>query len=105
MTRGESMQRRMAEIVETCAANHGVKGFANLEQLRINPTPRQRARVRTDGQDVVREWSRPFVQDKFGTVTTHGNKLQERIARGVGNPCLLLLIGIPASVVYQERLS
>ena len=105
VTRGESMQLRMAEIVETCAANHGVKDFADLELFGINPTPRQRKQVRADVQGFAMEWSRPFVRDKFGTATTHWGKLQERIDRGVGNPCPLLLIGIPASAVYQERLS
>lgn len=31
--------------------------------------------------------------------TTHWSKLQERVQRGVGNPCPLVLIGLPASIV------
>ena len=104
VTRGESMQRHMVEIVAACAANHGVTGFPDVERFRINPTPRQRAMVRAEGEDFIADWPRRFVQDKFGTATTHWNKLQERIVRGVGNPCPLLLIGIPASIVYQEKI-
>jgi len=35
--------------------------------------------------------------------TTHWRKLEDRIHRGVGNPCPLVLIGLPDSVVtYHE---
>jgi len=44
-------------------------------------------------------FARKFVADKFGAATTHWAKLEERISRGVGNPCPLLLIGLPESVL------
>jgi len=44
-------------------------------------------------------WSHVFVGDKFGEATTHWRKLEDRVARGVGNPCPLLLIGIPKTLV------
>lgn len=31
--------------------------------------------------------------------TTHWSKLQARVRRGVGNPCPLVLIGLPANIV------
>ncbi len=40
-----------------------------------------------------------FVSDKFGAATTHWHKLEDRVRRGVGNPCPLLLIGLPVSIV------
>ena len=40
-----------------------------------------------------------FVSDKFGEATTHWRKLEDRVRRGVGNPCPLLLIGLPDSIV------
>jgi len=33
----------------------------------------------------------------------HWRKLEDRVRRGVGNPCPLLLIGLPASIVTFER--
>ena len=36
---------------------------------------------------------------KYSESTTHWNKLMERLQRGVGNPCPLLLIGLSASCV------
>ena len=104
VTRGESLQNHMVDIVLTCAANHGVRGFDDLNRFGVTPTARQRRMVRTDGDGFVEDWSRRFVQDKFGSATTHWNKLRERIGRGVGNPCPLLLIGIPAASIYQDRL-
>ena len=44
-------------------------------------------------------WTHSFVSDKFGAATTHWRKLMDRIHRGVGNPCPLLLVGMPASLV------
>lgn len=41
----------------------------------------------------------PFVADKYGMATTHWTKLMDRIERGVGNPCPLLLIGLPVDAV------
>jgi len=40
-----------------------------------------------------------FVSDKFGEATTHWRKLEDRVHRGVGNPCPLVLIGLPDSIV------
>ena len=104
VTRGHTLQEQMVQIVATCAENHGVTGFDDLGQFDLTPTPLQRGMVRAEGDGFVEEWSRRFVQDKFGSATTHWNKLIERIDRGVGNPCPLVLIGIPASSIYQGRL-
>ena len=104
VTRGESLQDRMIEIVAACATNHGVRGFEDLEKFDVTPTARQRGMVRAEGDAFVEDWARRFVQDKFGSATTHWNKLRERIERGVGNPCPLLLIGIPATSIFQDRL-
>ena len=104
VTRGATLQGRMVQIVAACAVNHGVRSFDDLEQFDVNPTARQRGMVRAEGDGFVADWARRFVQDKFGSATTHWNKLRERIERGVGNPCPLLLIGIPANSVYQDRI-
>ena len=51
-------------------------------------------------------WVDHFVSDKFGAATTHWTKLQDRVQRGVGNPCPLILIGLPTSIVtFGERAS
>ncbi len=79
------------------------------------PTPRQEAeitkRLARGSKTFAEIWGDHFVSDKFGEATTHWRKLDDRVNRGVGNPCPLLLIGIPSSVVtfsvrqrqYQRR--
>jgi hypothetical protein len=44
-------------------------------------------------------WVDHFISDKFGQATTHWRKLDDRVRRGVGNPCPLILIGLPTSLV------
>ena len=105
VTRGESLQGSLTRIVRECAKNHMVHGFEDLLPFGVRPTVRQRQMVEKAGGDFVTEWARIFVQDKFGSATTHWKKLQDRINRGVGNPCPLLLIGIPATVVHQEQIT
>jgi len=52
-----------------------------------------------NGDSFPDAFSKAFVSDKFGSATTHWDKLIARIERGVGNPCPLLLIGLPDSVI------
>ncbi len=44
-------------------------------------------------------WATLFKADKFGSATTHWAKLEDRLNRGVGNPCPFVAIGLPASIV------
>ena len=44
-----------------------------------------------------------FVAYKFGEATTHWRKLEDRVHRGVGNPCPLVLIGLPESTVTSHE--
>ena len=77
----------------------------DMQRIGLNPTNRQ---IREVMKRVSREhnpipfreaWADQFVSDKFGTATTHWSKLQDRVQRGVGNPCPLVLIGLPSSIV------
>jgi len=52
-----------------------------------NPLPFQQA------------WVEHFVSDKYDAATTHWRKLADRVQRGVGNPCPLVLTGLPSSIV------
>ena len=94
----------MVRIVQECAARNGVSNFDDLARLGVHPTKRQKQIVESASGNFVRIWARQFVGDKFGSSTTHWTKLLDRIDRGVGNPCPLLLIGIPATAVYKQKL-
>ena len=73
-------------------------------KVRSPPEMRQRQMVKKTGEGFAAEWARKFVSDKIGSSTTHWDKLRVRLERGVGNPCPLPLIGIPATVVSTEKM-
>jgi Restriction endonuclease BglII len=106
VTRGVSMQDEMRAMALRFAKENAIHGPADLERIGLYPTRRQSAeyarRLRGDNS-FAQAWSAAFVQDKFGAATTHWRKLEDRLRRGVGNPCPLLLIGLPATLVTFEE--
>jgi len=104
ITRGKSFQDKITQIIYNCALNNGILNFDDLrEKFEITPTSRQKKKTESQNGDFVKNWAEVFVADKFGSATTHWSKLQDRIERGVGNPCPLLLIGIPDRVVRKKK--
>ena len=104
ITRGSSLQEQMRSIVMRCVRNRNITTLDDLRRhFNYSPTARQRRPFEgLIGDELLDAWVPKFVGDKFGTSTTHWSKLQDRLSRGVGNPCPLLLIGIPASVVQRS---
>ena len=103
VTRGTSMQNQMRDIVLRFANEKSITALADLAAHGLNPTVRQRLdyerRAGRPGVSFPEAWASSFVQDKYGAATTHRSKLEDRIRRGVGNPCPLLLIGLPSNLV------
>ncbi len=108
ITRGSSLQANIWDLVRRFAKERRVSDFESLAAVGVTPTPRQlrnikqrveRARGPVEFADA---WTDNFVANKFGAATTHWEKLQARVARGVGNPCPLLHIGLPASIVVFD---
>lgn len=105
ITRGASLQVSMWEAVRRFAADRGIASFADLAANGYTPTPKQRNNVlkrttRSKGPVPFADaWTDNFVGNKYGQATTHWDKLMHRVHRGVGNPCPLVLIGLPASMV------
>jgi hypothetical protein len=106
VTRGSTLQEAMRALVRRFIDERNIRSFDDLIALGLNPpTNRQRAAVirrvqrPKDPLDFQEAWTNNFVSDKFGAATTHWRKLMDRIHRGVGNPCPLLLVGLPASLV------
>jgi len=101
ITRGESLHEGMRDLIQRYAENEGIDSIESLGQF-YSPTNRQKTlienAVRAKGSFAA-GWAHAFVADKFGEATTHWRKLDDRVRRGVGNPCPLLLIGIPKEVV------
>ncbi|MCP5087524.1 MAG: restriction endonuclease [Rhodobacteraceae bacterium] len=103
LTRGASLQAAMFDLVAEFIRQEDIKDEASLIPLGMKErTTRQRAAVEravASGTPFAEAFARPFVADKYGQATTHWAKLTDRVKRGVGNPCPLLLIGIPARAV------
>jgi hypothetical protein len=105
VTRGRSLHTNMRSLVRRFVDERQIQAFADLRQWGYEPTSKQRRAIesRTSRQRnslTFREaFVDKFVSDKFGEATTHWRKLEDRVHRGVGNPCPLVLIGLPDSVV------
>ncbi|MFC2967319.1 BglII/BstYI family type II restriction endonuclease [Acidimangrovimonas pyrenivorans] len=106
ITRGSSMQDAMQGIIQRCIQKHGIIDDADLvDRFKMKDrTKRQKEAVDKLMQQQIPfadAFAKHFVSDKFGTATTHWSKLKERIDRGVGNPCPMLLIGLPVGVIVE----
>ncbi|MFZ5782293.1 MAG: BglII/BstYI family type II restriction endonuclease [Pseudomonadota bacterium] len=105
VTRGANLQNAMRELVARFADEKAISSYDDMERIGLNPTRRQRAdvmrRVQRERNPVSfrQAWVDNFVSDKFGAATTHWTKLEDRVLRGVGNPCPLILIGLPPGIV------
>ena len=105
VTRGRNLQDNMREIVRHFLEQRGIGSLAEMEQWGYSPTKRQRSSIEEriarqhNPMSFQESFTSQFVSDKFGEATTHWRKLEDRLHRGVGNPCPLLLIGLPVSLV------
>lgn len=108
ITRGASLQSELWNAVRRYTRDRSINSFDDLASNGYVPTPKQRANVlRRVGRtkepvEFAQAWTDNFVSNKFGQATTHWAKLIHRVERGVGNPCPLLLIGLPASMITFE---
>jgi hypothetical protein len=105
VTRGSTLHERTWEFVDRYAKESSINSFEDLERLGISITAKQKIAItkrttRTQKPVPFRQaWVDKFVGDKYGEATTHWSKLMARVKRGVGNPCPLLLLGLPAEIV------
>lgn len=105
VTRGRSLHEKMRELVTRFVEEQNIGNLDDLMKWGYSPTARQRNAIakrtsRTRNPMSFKEaFVAQFVSDKFGEATTHWRKLEDRIHRGVGNPCPLVLVGLPDSIV------
>jgi len=108
ITRGQSLQESLWDAVHRFASERGIDSIEKLSENGVVPTPKQRANIlkrvlrNKDPVPFATAWADNFVGNKFGQATTHWSKLMHRVERGVGNPCPLLLIGLPASIIVFD---
>lgn len=105
VTRGRSLHEGMKALVRRFVDERNINGISAMHYWGYSPTPRQLAEINKRTTRTVNPVSfrdafvDKFVADKFGEATTHWRKLEDRVHRGVGNPCPLLLIGLPDTIV------
>ena len=112
VTRGKKLHDSMRNLVRRFLDERQIQSLDDMRQGGYEPTSRQRTAI---GKRTSRElnpltfreaFTSQFVSDKFGEATTHWRKLDDRLRRGVGNPCPLVLIGLPETVVtFHEGLA
>ena len=109
VTRGKSLQDSLWSAVHRFAVERGIDSMKILAENGVVPTPKQCVNIlkrvgrSKDPVTFADAWTDNFVSNKFGQATTHWEKLIHRVARGVGNPCPLFLIGLPASIVVFDE--
>jgi len=109
VTRGRSLQDNMRKLVRKFVNDKDIKSFLDLKEWGYEPTSKQRRAV--DSRTIKKRRSLTFqdafvdkfVSDKFGEATTHWRKLEDRVRRGVGNPCPLVLIGLPDKIITFDE--
>ena len=101
ITRAASLHEALEDLFCRFAEKQDITSIEDLNPYNYKPTQRQVGIIAksTKKKGFAKAWARQFFRDKFGESTTHWNKLHDRIRRGVGNPCPLLLIGIPDTIV------
>lgn len=103
VTRGASLQDAMISIVNDALTKEGILDITELEAWGVKERTKRQMKNLTALLDkqipFSQAFARSFVADKFGAATTHWEKLLDRVRRGVGNPCPMLLLGLPASIV------
>ncbi|MEM6387681.1 MAG: BglII/BstYI family type II restriction endonuclease [Pseudomonadota bacterium] len=103
ITRGASMQAAFLNRITAWMRMRELSSEDDLDRLGIGA--RTTAQRKAVSEQVARgvafpdAFARKFVADKFGQATTHWAKLEDRVKRGVGNPCPLVLIGLPADIL------
>jgi hypothetical protein len=103
VTRGAALQTALVDIVARALADAGIETATELESWGVKErTSRQKKNLDSllrRGMRFPEAFARSFVADKYGMATTHWAKLLDRVARGVGSPCPLVLIGLPLAAV------
>ena len=98
VTRGASLRSALKDVFER---HYTGMPEGELEEVIGRMKPKDRARVEralsVSKAQVVADMK---FASKYGEATTHWKKLMERLARGLGNPCPLLLVGIEADRLH-----
>lgn len=108
ITRGSSLQDALYQSVMRFTRERGINSLDDLMANGVEPTRKQVAAMERrisksrTAISFADAWVANFMGNKYGASTTHWAKLQDRVRRGVANPCPMLLIGLPASIIVHD---
>jgi hypothetical protein len=109
VTRGRTLQEKLRTLVRRFVEERKIDSFHDLKAWGYEPTAKQRRAIearttrKKNPLTFKDAFVDKFVSDKFGEATTHWRKLDDRVHRGVGNPCPLVLIGLPENIVTFDE--
>lgn len=102
VTRGPGMQDALHEAFRQHYARLGDRELER-EVEQVNKAGRRTQLGKMADSEVREALATDKFRSKFGQATTHWDKLLDRLDRGLGNPCPLLLVGImPQRLVDSE---
>jgi hypothetical protein len=106
ITRGASLQAELFEVYKRfIAREYPFKLQANSISFSDKAKKKIEEFMKMAKAEAINNMARMMYTSKYGTATTHINKLFERINRGLGNPCPLILIGIGKErLIFNEKL-
>ena len=99
----------MRVLVRRFVDERQISSLEDLKRWGYEPTSKQRRAIETritrkkNPIDFKEAFVDKFVADKFGEATTYWRKLDDRVRRGVGNPCPLVLVGLPDNIVTFDE--
>jgi Restriction endonuclease BglII len=109
ITRGRSLHENMRALVRRFVDERQIRELDDIKRWGYEPTSKQRQAIqkrttrKRNPLSFQEAFVDKFVADKFGEATTHWRKLEDRVHRGVGHPCPLVLIGLPDSIVTFDE--
>jgi hypothetical protein len=110
ITRGESLQKELHQTFNEYCSSLKPFDIEKLgDHLEIDITRKQKLAIsnsiqKNSDSSPSEIAAKKLFQDKYGQATTHWDKLIDRINRGLGNPCPLMLIGIEKERLISEIL-
>jgi Restriction endonuclease BglII len=109
ITRGRSLHENMRTLVRRFVDERQIGSLEDIKRWGYEPTSKQRQAIqkrttrKRNPLSFQEAFVDKFVADKFGEATTHWRKLEDRLHRGVGHPCPLVLIGLPDNIVTFDE--
>jgi hypothetical protein len=106
ITRGASLQTELYHVFERFILSLEPFDLDNLlSKMNLSDNAKRICRpfFSLSKEYAVRKITSEIYNSKYGAATTHMNKLQLRLNRGVGNPCPFILIGIGSERLINDE--